>query len=327
MRVGIVGAGLIGNKRAQFLGGAELVAVADVVEERAKELGKKHGCKYTTDWKEVVSDDSVDIIFDSTTNDYLALVAIEALKNGKHVLIEKPCARNPKELLGIIREAKRHPDLKVKAGFNHRFHPAIMKAKEIFGGGEIGELMYIRGRYGHGGRKGYEREWRAKPEIAGGGELLDQGIHLIDLSRFFAGEFEEAVGHVGTMFWDMAVEDNGFALLKNKKGQIAFLHSSWTEWKNLFSFEVFCKYGKLEVNGLGGSYGEETLTYYKMKSEMGIPDKFVYAFPGEDNSWALEFKNFVDAINGKSKISGSLQDAYAAIKLIFDIYDWSRKRK
>ncbi len=325
MRVGIIGAGLVGNKRARGLGDAQLTMIADVVEEKARDLAKRCDCDYTTDWKEVVSNDSVDIVIVSTTNDYLAQIAIGAIKSGKHTLIEKPCARNPKELLGIIKVSKRHPEVKVKAGFNHRFHPAIMKAREILDSGEIGELMYIRGRYGHGGREGYEKEWRAKPEIAGGGEMLDQGIHLIDLSRWFAGGFEKAVGYCKTMFWDMEVEDNGFALLKNKKGQIALLHTSWTEWKNLFSFEVFCKHGKLEVNGLGGSYGEETLTHYKMKPAMGVPDKFVYNWPGKDVSWEFEFRNFVDAIEGKCKLLGTLQDAYAAIKTIFDVYKWNAK--
>jgi len=327
MKVGIIGAGLIGNKRAQALGDAKLVVVADVAEDRAKKLAEKYHCAHTTDWKEVVTNDSVDSVIVSTTNDYLAPITIEAMKNGKHALVEKPCARNPKELSSVLKVANQHPDVIVKTGFNHRFHPAMMKAKEIFDSGEIGKLMYIRGRYGHGGRKGYDKEWRAKPEIAGGGEMLDQGVHLVDLSRWFAGEFEEAIGYTKTMFWDMKVEDNGFVLLKNKKGQIALLHTSWTEWKNLFSFEIFCKHGKLEINGLGGSYGEETLTYYKMKPEFGIPDKFFYSWPGEDVSWKLEFKNFVDAISENKAPLSTLQDAYAAMKIIFDIYKWNRNHR
>ncbi len=325
MRVGIVGAGLVGKKRAQSLGDAKLVMVADVIEKKAKDFGKKFGCSYTTNWKDVVNNDLVDIVIVSTPNDQLVPIAIEAIKNGKHTLIEKPCARNPKELLRVVNEARRHANVKVKAGLNHRFHPAIAKAKEILDGGEVGELMYIRGRYGHGGRKDYNTEWRAKPEIAGGGELLDQGMHLIDLSMMFAGKFGEAIGYCKTMFWDMEVEDNGFALLKNKKGQIASIHSSWTEWKNLFSFEIFCKHGKLEINGLGGSYGVETLTYYKMKPEFGVPDKYVHTWPAMDVSWELEFRNLTDAIEGKSEIFGSLQDAYETMKLIFDIYKWNTK--
>jgi len=327
MKVGIIGAGLIGNKRARSLGDAELSLVADVDKKRAKELAEKHNCSFTTDWKEVVTSDSVDIVIVSTTNDYLAPITIEAIKNGKHTLVEKPCARNPKELLKVISVAERHNDVTVKAGFNHRFHPALMKAKEILDSGGIGKLMYIRARYGHGGRKGYEKEWRAKPEISGGGEMLDQGIHLVDLARWFAGDFDQAIGYCTTMFWDMKVEDNCFALLRNRRGQIASLHASCTEWKNLFSFEIFCKYGKLEVNGLGGSYGEETLTYYKMKPEMGIPDRFSYSWPGEDVSWKLEFGNFIEAIKKNKQPIGTLRDAYKDMKIIFDIYDWSKRHQ
>jgi len=325
MRVGIVGAGFIGNKRAQALGDSKLTFVADVDETRAKTLAEKHSCSHTTDWEEVVKSDKVDIVIASTTNDFLVPVALESIKNGKHVLVEKPCARNPEELLKVVKAVEQHKGVKAKAGFNHRFHPALMKAKEIFDSGEIGKLMYIRARYGHGGRKGYDREWRAKPEICGGGEMIDQGIHLVDLARWFAGGFDEAIGYCATMFWDMCVEDNCFALLKNKGGQIASLHASCTEWKNLFSFEIFCKHGKLDINGLGGSYGEETLTYYKMKPEMGVPGKFVHSWPGEDVSWRLEFKDFVDAIKKGREPVGTLRDAYEDMKLVFDIYDWSKK--
>lgn len=325
MRVGIVGAGRMGNKRAKALGDAKLVLVADVDRDRAKKLAAAHNCEYTTDWEKVVTSDSIDIAIISTPHIYLAPIAIKAIENGKHTLVEKPGARNMKELSNVIAATKRRPDVKVKVGFNHRFHPAITKAREIFDSGEIGEFMYIRARYGHGGRKDYDKEWRAKPEIAGGGEMLDQGMHLVDLARWFAGDFDEAIGYCKTMFWDMEVEDNCFALLKNKRGQIASLHTSWTEWKNLFSFEVFCKRGKLDINGLGGSYGEETLTCYKMKPEFGVPDKFVYNWPGEDLSWKLEFENFVDAIKKDKEPLGTLQDAYAAMKIIFDIYSWSKK--
>lgn len=324
MRVGIVGAGLVGNKRARGLGSAKLTLVADINRDRAKKLAAMHNCDHTTYWEEVVTNDSIDLVIVSTPHNYLAPIAIKAIENGKHVLIEKPGGRNLKELSKVMMAAKRHPDVKVKVGFNHRFHPAISKAREIFDSGEIGEFMYIRARYGHGGRKDYDKEWRAKPEIAGGGEMLDQGMHLVDLARWFAGDFDEAIGYCRTMFWDMEVEDNCFALLKNKKGRIASLHASWSEWKNLFSFEIFCKRGKLDISGLGGSYGEETLTYYKMKPEFGVPDKSVYTWPGEDVSWELEFRNFLEAIKKNEEPLGTLQDAYAAMKIVFDIYKWSK---
>ncbi|MDI6641211.1 MAG: Gfo/Idh/MocA family oxidoreductase [Elusimicrobiota bacterium] len=323
MNVGIIGAGLVGNKRARALCNENLVVVADVNEDRAKSLAEKHKCDYTSDWKEVVKNDNIDIVIVSTPNKYLAPITVEAIENGKHVLVEKPGATTPKDLKKMQVIAAKHK-VKVKVGFNHRFHPAVVKAKEIFDRGDAGELMFLRGRYGHGGRLGYDKEWRADPEIAGGGEMLDQGIHLIDLARMFAGDFDKAVGFTETMFWNMQVEDNCFALLRNKSGKIAFLSASWTQWKNLFSFEVFGKTGLLVIDGLGGSYGEETLTFYKMKPELGIPDKFVYKWE-EDNSWDLEFREFCSAIKEGREPVGNLDDAYKAMKLVFDIYKWSNK--
>ncbi|MCX6667926.1 MAG: Gfo/Idh/MocA family oxidoreductase [Euryarchaeota archaeon] len=328
MNVGIVGAGLVGKKRAKALEGLDvkLLSVADVVEELAKSLANQYNCKYTTDWKELVKDDSIDIVFVSTIHESLAEITIEAIKKGKHVLVEKPVARNSKELSKVLKAAK-DKNVKIQVGYNHRFHPAIIAAKKIIESGEIGPLMFIRGRYGHGGRKNYHNEWRAFKNTAGGGELLDQGSHLIDLSRLFMGNFSSAIGYAETFFWDMEVEDNCFVLLRNNNGQIASLHASWTQWKNTFSFEIFGKIGQLNIDGLGGSYGTETLTFYKMKPEFGIPDKQVFEFPGEDLSWKLEFENLLDAIKKDTPINGTLEDAYEAMKIIEKIYRWSEQHK
>src|SRR5262245_21335146 len=278
MRVAIVGCGLIGYKRARALGECRLVAVADPRLDRARQLaGQFPGCDAGAAWQEIVGRDDVDAVIVSTTNDALAAVTLAAVRHGKHVLVEKPAARDAAELRPVV-EAARAAGVTVKVGFNHRFHPALRKAKELFDAGAVGPLMYLRGRYGHGGRLGYDREWRADPAVAGGGELLDQGVHLIDLARWFAGEFTEVSGHVGTFFWDMPVEDNGFLLLRTAQGQTAWLHASCTEWKNLFCFEVFGRDGKLQIDGLGGSYGTERLSFYRMRPEMGPPDTTIWEY-------------------------------------------------
>jgi len=326
MNVGIIGAGLMGKKRAKALEGfnVTLLAVADTDEQRAKELAQTYHCSYTTDWKHIVQDETLDIIIISAIHQYLAEMAIAAIKNNKHVLIEKPAGRNLRELQKIKNVAQDH-NVTIKIGYNHRFHPGILKAKELINQGAIGKLLYIRGRYGHGGRKDYNKEWRAFKNTAGGGELLDQGSHLIDLSRMFIGPFSSAIGYTPTFFWDMEVEDNGFALLRSPQGQLAFLHASWTQWKNLFSYELFGTTGELIIDGLGGSYGTETLTYYKMKPELGPPDKQTFDYPGEDQSWKLEFQNFMDAITKKTPINGSLDDAIANMMVIETIYKWNKK--
>ena len=180
--------------------------------------------------------------------------------------------------------------------------------------------MFIRARYGHGGRLGYDREWRADPRIAGGGELLDQGIHLIDLARWFLGEFTEVSGFAPTYYWDMPVDDNGFVMLKNPAGNTAWLHASCTEWKNLFCLEIYGRTGKLQVDGLGGSYGVERLSHYKMLPQMGPPETTIWEYPGEDPSWRDEFIDFVSSIQEQRPICGDIEDAWQALRIIDKIY-------
>lgn len=320
LRIGIIGAGLVGTKRAAALPGATLVAVADLSPEAAHALADAHGATVEPDHAALVRRTDLDAIIVATTNDALAPCAMRALEAGKHVLLEKPGGRGPTELRSLKQQADRvHRVLGI--GFNHRFHPAFRRAKQIIAEGTLGPLMYIRARYGHGGRPGYEREWRADPVRAGGGELLDQGVHLLDLCRWLGGEFELEYGSVATFYWNMPVEDNGFLLLRSRDGKRkAWLHASCTEWKNLFDFEIFARHGKLEVWGLGRSYGTEELRVYRMKPEMGPPNLEVESFPGEDQSWRDEFVAFRDEIAGSSTHLGKAADAESALTIIHQAY-------
>jgi predicted dehydrogenase len=322
LRVGLIGCGLVGHKRAKALGAHALVAVADSNERRARELSSAHpGATVFADWRRLVCSAEVDCVVVSTSHDALAAVTLAAVKAGKHVLVEKPAARTPQELAPVIAAAKRAGVI-VQVGFNHRFHPALRKARALIDAGGLGDLLYVRGRYGHGGRPGYEKEWRANPKISGGGELLDQGAHLIDLSRWFLGDFVRVEGFVHTYFWKMRVEDNGFALLRTMKGQAAWLHASWTEWKNTFSFEIYTRRAKLEISGLGGSYGPETLTFHKMKPELGPPDTKTEVFPGADESWCLEFEAFARAITTGRSTGAGLADAKAVLDVVRRVYQY-----
>jgi predicted dehydrogenase len=321
MRVAVVGCGLIGHKRARVLGDSRLVAAADTDLTRARRLAELHtGCDATTDWRTVVTRSDVDLVIVSTTNDGLASVTRPAIEAGKHVLVEKPAARSADELQPLLALAQEH-GVTVKVGFNHRFHPAFLRARGLVDEGAIGPLLYIRARYGHGGRLGYDREWRANPTIAGGGELLDQGVHLIDLSRWFLGDFTTVRGHVATYFWQMPVEDNGFLWLENVQRQVAWLHASCTEWKNLFCFEIFGRDGKLQIDGLGGSYGVERLSLYKMLPAMGPPETTIWEYPGEDTSWSAEFAHLKRCIAERQVPEGTLDDAVAALEVVQQVYD------
>ncbi|MBI3563080.1 MAG: Gfo/Idh/MocA family oxidoreductase [Gammaproteobacteria bacterium] len=319
LKIGIVGCGLIGQKRAKALGIGRLVACADINVNRAKMLAENSGAKVFTNWKGLLALPEVEIVIIATLHDSLAEITLAAIEAGKQVLVEKPAARNPAELEPVIAAAKKH-SVKVRVGFNHRYHRAFRKARELFEADKLGDLMFIRARYGHGGRVGYDKEWRAEPDLSGGGELIDQGPHLIDLSRWFLGEFTDIEGFAHTYYWDMPVDDNGFMLLKTARRQVAFLHASCTEWKNLFSMEIYGRNAKLEISGLGGSYGIERLTYYKMLPEMGPPETTTWEYPMGDDSWAVELAEFYDDIRLNRIPSAGLNDAYEALKVIDRVY-------
>jgi predicted dehydrogenase len=220
----IIGCGLIGKKRAMALSkvpGAVLRFACDVDPARAAETARlAPGCEAAKDFREVIADPGVDAVIVSTLNGSLAPIAEAAVRAGKHALVEKPGALGPAQLRGLGQAASER-DARVRIGYNHRFHPAIRKAREIFESGALGPLMFVRGRYGHGGRKGYDREWRADPKLSGGGELIDQGVHLIDLASWFMGEFSTVECHASTYFWDMKVDDNAFLSLRTAGGQTA----------------------------------------------------------------------------------------------------------
>ena len=319
MRAAIIGCGLIGRKRAKALSGGTVTVCCDLNLSRAGQLASEHGARATTDWRDAAASPDVDVVFAATTHDVLPCIALEAVRQGKHVLLEKPGARSAAELEPVKAAAARTGAL-VRVGFNHRYHRAFQKAREIFDSGALGEMMFVRGRYGHGARLGYEKEWRAKPAISGGGEGIDQGMHLVDLARWFLGDFVAADGHAATYYWDMPVDDNSFYLLRTEKDQTAFLHASCTEWKNTFSFEIYGKSAKLEISGLGGSYGVERLAYYKMLPEMGPPETTIFEYPMADDSWEREWQEFAKDISTSRPPRPGIEDAQAALRVIETIY-------
>ena len=322
-KVAIVGAGLIGNKRAAALKkfkNCQLVAVADVNLAAAQNLAKEYGGEAISDWRRAVARKDVDIVIVSTSNQSLAEVSIAALKNKKHILCEKPFGRNVRESKAILAAAKKSGRL-VKVGFDHRFYPHVRRAKEELEKGTIGRLLFIRGRYGHGGRVGLEKEWRAQKDIAGGGELLDQGTHLIDLCRWFGGEPTKVLGVTETKFWPIAVEDNAFVILKNKNVTSQF-HVSTTNWGNIFSLELFGDKGALFIDGKGGRYGQATLRIGIKQLPYGSLKIKTFTYSDEEigNSWAEEFKNLLGAVEGKEKISGDGQDGLRANEIVEEVY-------
>lgn len=340
-RVGIIGCGLIGRKRALSLDEENtLVARCDTDCKISDRFGETFSCEPFTDYKDLLHSTYCDIVIVSVINKFAKDIVVDALRMGRHVLVEKPLGRDATEAREMIaysrdgilygnsiykenssRDCSDIPLLKV--GFNHRFHPAIWKAKVLFHDGAIGQCLSIRARYGHGGRSGMEKEWRASKDLCGGGELLDQGVHVIDLIRWFGGEITEVFGKTETKHWEMNVEDNAVAILKTENDVTASFSVSWTNWKNIFSFEIFGTDGYLRIEGLGGSYGVETLELGRRKKEGGVPDIQLFEFPMEDTSWAMEWKEFLSAIKENRQPIGNGIDGLMANEVIEAIYQSS----
>ena len=327
LKVGIVGLGKVGMVRSRCVQehpNLALQAVCDVDPERANAFP---GLRFYTDFRQLVEDE-LDIVFVCAHNNIAPEVVIQALNSGKHVFCEKPPGRCVEDVERIIEAERANPGPKLKFGFNHRYHYAIMEAKSMVDSGRFGEILWLRGLYGKCGGIQFENSWRNDANIAGGGILLDQGIHMLDLFRYFCGEFAEVQSVVTTSFWDIPVEDNAFAILRNQRNQVAMLHSSATQWKHRFALEICLQGGYINVNGFltsTRSYGDESLTFARRQFE---DESFAFGRPREetiffdrDDSWALEIADFVTAIReGKPVQSGNSADALKVMQLIEQIY-------
>lgn len=327
IRVALVGAGRFGTRRAQAVAKSSqssLVLVADHDSSTAKVASEKFQCRMTTDWREAVSARDIDAIIVSTPTGLSSEVALSAVQAGKHVLTEKPCAVSSAEFLAVVNEAKAR-DVIVKAGYNHRYHRALRCAHDYFKQGRIGRPVFARCVYGHGGRRGYESEWRGQGALSGGGELLDQGVHALDLFQWFLGEISEVCGMTSTAFWPIAPsEDNVFAILKTKENVLAQLHASWTNWKNTFSFEIFGDKGYIVAQGLGGSYGVEKLGLGLRNQPGDVPQEQWTEYPQPDDSLEREWEEFLGALLESREPASNGRDAFRTLQVVEAIRKSSR---
>jgi predicted dehydrogenase len=331
IRVGVIGLGKIGRLRAALVRrhpALQLVAAADPA---GSEEGLPPGCRLY-DSAEALLRHDLDAVFVCTPNAFTADFATAALEAGRHVFCEKPPGRDLDDARRICQAGDRRPHLKLKFGFNHRYHDAVQQALGLVRGGGLGRLLWMRGVYGKSGGKGFEDTWRSKRELAGGGILLDQGIHMLDLFRAFCGEFEEVKSFVANSFWDIDVEDNAFVLLRNSRGQVAMLHSSSTQWKHLFSLELFLVEGYIAVNGILSStrrYGRETLIVARRQWEheaaQAINPREEITYFDTDHSWAREIAEFANCILHDRPVAvGTPDDALGAMELVQRIYQDDR---
>jgi predicted dehydrogenase len=329
LKVGIVGYGYMGKIRKRVAENnphLELFGICDT-DKKSFSSEEKLDCHIYNSYKELLKT-NIDIVFVCTPNLFSPKIVIDSLNRGKHVFCEKPPGRNLDDVEKIIETEKKHPHLKLMFGFNHRYHPGILEAKIIVDSGKFGKILFLKGTYGKSGGKNYLQSWRNEKEISGGGILLDQGIHMLDLFRFFCGDYNEVKSFITRMFWDTNIEDNAFVTLRNNNGQVAMLHSSATLWKHCFKIEIFMEKAYLIISGLlskTGSYGRETLTIGRRQFEdesfaLGNPREEVVYFD-QDLSWEKEVETFVEYIRNDILVNmSSSNDALKVMQLIEAAY-------
>ena len=327
-RVGIIGFGRIGRRRAELVNahpGLELAAVADSHVQDA--AATSPSCTWYRSGADLLRE-NLDAVFVCTPCAITADLVVDALEAGKHVFAEKPPGRCVADIERIRDVEARFPALRVKFGFNHREHDSVRLSRSLISSGELGRLMWMRGTYGKAGGPGYAGDWRSDPKVAGGGILLDQGIHMLDLFRVFAGEFTEVKSFVGQTFWRVGLEDNAFALLRSGDGCVAMLHSSATHWNHTFRLEIYLTEGYLLLDGFltgSQSYGRETLAigrrdWHDTDSAKGRPREERYHFD-DDRSWKREVDDFVRCIStGSQVVNGNTLDAQRAMELVMRVY-------
>jgi len=324
IKFGIVGLGKMGSTREITIRENDETILISGTDPNPPTNGFKD-MQFLPDYKSVINS-GVDAVFVCTPNRFIPEVVVAALDAGKHVFCEKPPGINLADIEKIMEAEKRNPGQILKIGFNHRYHFGIMEAKKIVDSGKYGNILWMRGIYGKAELSGNPNEWRHDPALVGGGILFDQGIHMVDLFRHFCGEFTEIKSMCTTAYWDTPLEDNAFALLRNNKGQIAMLHSSFTQWKHRFTLEIFMEDGYVIVDGMPAtsrSYRDEWIIQGRKHTGFAIgnpPEESTFC--NTDPSWELELKEFVRCIKSGSPVSnGTSLDAYETMRLVFGIYE------
>jgi predicted dehydrogenase len=324
IRVGIAGYGIVGKRRRFWIDQNPFLQTVAVCDQNYPEPGvMPDGVRYYSNYKQLLKE-PLDVIFVSLPNYLAADVTIACLESGLHVFCEKPPGRNLSDIKRVIEVEKKHPEKLLKYGFNHRYHDSVRKAIDLIGSGDYGKIINVRGMYGKSKIIPFSGGWRAEREYAGGGILLDQGIHMVDLIRLFLGDIVEVKSYVTNSYWRHNVEDNAFALMRDKQGRIAMFHSSATQWQHRFVLEINLTEGFLELRGIlsgSKSYGEEQLIAGRRdESDVGTLQQETIKYL-EDNSWRDEINEFADSIiYGKTVEYGNSAEALATMKIVYQIY-------
>jgi len=328
MRVGIAGYGVVGKTRHKSLElntSYKVTAISESSMEARKSIPK--GIDIFNDYKSLIADAKIDVVFISLPNQFAAEASYLSLQKGLHVFCEKPPARTHAELLAVKEQSLKSPNLKLMYGFNHRFHLSVEEAKSIIDSNSLGRIINMKGLYGKSQMISFNQtDWRTSREAAGGGILLDQGIHMLDLIRYLSGQsFTQVFSFIDNAFWNFDVEDNAYVLMKSPKGVVAQLHSSATQWRHVFNLEITLEKGSLILGGLltgSKSYGDEVLTVISSDPlvDKGTPRELTSKY-NKDVSWDNEIKYFSNALENNTSIErGNIDDALETMLLIEEIY-------
>jgi predicted dehydrogenase len=322
MKVAIVGAGVLGQRRGQVIRATQpdqVVVVADVNEEAAMRLAKELDCAWTSSVEDVVSNHRVQAVVICTPPALHAEVAVRCMRAGKHVLCEKPLATRAEDALHMVRVAEQN-DVVLKCGFNMRHYPGLVQLKRWADADELGPIIHGRCVYGRAKTVSRGSDWRAWSGLSGGGNLIDQGVHIVDLFRWYMGDFDDGCAFLSTSVWDIApIEDNALVLLRSSSGGVAQFHVSWTEWNPRFLFEIVGTKGLARVEGLGRDYGVQTATLIRRSADKA-PAKETIEFPDPDVCWRDEWIEFTSAVKEKRQPLGCGLDGYAAVCVIDMLY-------
>jgi len=326
VKVGIAGYGVVGKRRKACVDRnphMRVVAVCDRLLE--KESALRDGVRCYPDYQRLLSEE-LDVLIVCLTNDIAADVTIAGLQRGLHVFCEKPPGRNMDDIARVIRCERDHPGLKLMYGFNHRYHESVQDGMRLIRSGQLGRIINMRGVYGKSKLITFDQhDWRTKRAIAGGGVLLDQGIHMVDLMRLFAGEFTEVHSFISNSHWRYDVEDNAYALMRTADGIVGMLNSSATQWRHRFHLDINLERGSIVLGGIlsgSKSYGAETLTVVTADPDQdsGDPKEQITRY-NRDPSWDEEISCFADAIvNDRPVQGGSSEDAFRTMGLVYKIY-------
>ena len=323
-KIGIIGYGVMGKTRRTAI---EEIKRGTIVAISEPSVGAEVDGIPNVSHEEIINNPEINVLIVCTPNFLNKELTVRGLNAGKHVFCEKPPAFTAADIVEI-KEAEERSGKTLMYGFNHRHHDSVLHMKRLIDSGEYGKVLWLRGRYGKSVTKDYFNQWRAKKELSGGGILMDQGIHMLDLFLFLSGDFDVVKAEISNLYWHMDVEDNAFVILKESAtGKVASLHSTMSQWRHLFSLEIFLEQGYMVLNGLitsTMSYGEETLSVARNRSTAPAAtwkDEVITKYVN-NNSWRYEMDHFFKCVDDHSPVVyGSSTDALKLMTIIDKVYE------